>query len=234
MKKLRYLLVALLLGLVVLPASAQLGEERHNLAIGVTGGLNMSKVDFSPKIKQNSLNAMSAGISVRYMCEKYFKMMCGVLMELNYSQRGWSELIEDGSGNTYSRTMNYVELPFMAHLAFGKDNLKKGVKFFVNAGPQIAFFLSDNEKKGGGEWDTSHRPNGVTEQYGKSIENKFDYGIVAGAGLELSTGIGHFLLDGRYYLGLGDFYKSTKKDFFGRSANSYIGIRLTYLFDIKK
>jgi hypothetical protein len=33
---------------------------------------------------------------------------------------------------------------------------------------------------------------------------------------------------------LSDFYKSTKKDEFGRSGHSYIGIRLTYLYDIIK
>ena len=137
--------------------------------------------------------------------------MCGVQMEINYSQRGWSEKIEDGSGNTYSRTMNYVEIPLLAHLAFGKDALNRGVKFFINAGPQIGFFLSDKEEMSD-NWDTSQRPNGVTEQYG----------------------IGHFLLEGRYYMGLGDFYKSTKKDYFGRSAHSYIGVRATYLFDITK
>lgn len=159
--------------------------------------------------------------------------MCGVQMEINYSQRGWSEKIEDGSENTYSRTMNYVEIPLFAHLAFGKDALNRGVKFFINMGPQISFFLSDKEKMSD-NWDTSSRPNGVTEQYGKAVENKFDYGIAAGAGLELSTGIGHFLLEGRYYMGLGDFYKSTKKDYFGRSAHSYIGVRAAYLFDITK
>ena len=59
-------------------------------------------------------------------------------------------------------------------------------------------------------------------------------GIVAGAGLELSTGIGHFLVEGRYYYGLGDFYHNAKKDEFGRSGHSYIGVRLTYLYDIIK
>lgn len=34
------------------------------------------------------------------------------------------------------------------------------------------------------------------------------------AGLEVSTGIGHFLLEGRYYMGLSDFYKNSKRDFF--------------------
>ena len=167
------------------------------------------------------------------MSEKYFNMLCGIQLELNYSQRGWNEKIEDSSENTYSRTMNYLEVPMLAHLAFGKDAIDNGVQFFLNMGPQFAFFLNEKENMSD-NWDPSHRPNGVVQQYGKMVENKFDYGIVAGGGLELSTKFGHFLLEGRYYLGLSDFYKSTKKDEFGRSGHSFIGVRLTYLYDLIK
>lgn len=233
MKNTIYIGILMLAWLFALPAAAQLGEERHNFAIGVNGGVNMNSVSFAPRIKQNTLNGMEMGVTLRYMSEKYFSMMCGVQMEVNYSQRGWSEKIEDGSNDTYSRTMNYIEIPLLAHLAFGKDALNRGMKFFVNAGPQIAFFLGDEEKMSE-NWDPSNRPNGVMAQYGKPVETKFDYGIAAGAGVELSTGIGHFLLEGRYYMGLGDFYKSTKKDYFERSAHTYIGIRAAYLFDITK
>ena len=229
----KYLLAGLM-ALCSTSVMAQLGQLRNELAVGVNAGINMSKVDFSPRIKQGNLNGMSFGITARYMCEKYFKMMCGIQAELNYSQRGWKEVIEDGSGNTYDRVMNYVEVPLLAHLAFGKDSRTRGMKFFVNLGPQFAYFMSDKENKGGGEWDTSLRPNGVTYQYGKEVENKFDYGIVVGGGLELSTGIGHFQVEGRYYYGLGDFYNNSKKDDFGRSGHSYIGIRLAYLYDIIK
>ena len=213
---------------------AQLGELRNELAIGFNAGMNMSKVDFSPRIKQTNQQGAAFGITARYMCDKYFKMMCGIQVELNYSQRGWNELIEDGSMNTYNRVMNYVEVPLLAHLAFGKDSRTRGVKFFLNLGPQFAYFISDKENMGGEEWNTSMRPNGVIYQYGKEVENKLDYGIVAGGGVELSTDIGHFLVEGRYYYGLGDFYHNTKKDEFGRSGHSYIGIRLTYLYDIIK
>lgn len=233
MKKIKIGLLLALACLSAMPAMAQLGEERRNLAIGVNGGMNMSKVDFSPSIKQKSLNGMSMGVTARYISEKYFKMICGIQMELNYSQRGWNEKIEDGSGNSYTRTMNYLEIPLLAHLAFGKDALDRGVRFFVNMGPQFGLFLNESEEMSE-NWDPSSRPNGVTQQYGKMVEKKFDYGILGGAGLEVSTGIGHFLLEGRYYYGLSDFYKSTKKDEFGRSGHSYMGVRLTYLFDILK
>ena len=174
MKKYKNFGLLVLALLFALPAAAQLGEERHNFAVGINGGLNMSSVSFNPKIKLNTLNTMSMGVTMRYMSEKYFKMMCGVQMEINYSQRGWDEKIEDDSGNSYSRTMNYLEIPFMAHLAFGKDALNRGVKVFFNAGPQIGFFLGDNEKI---NWTTSTtRP-----EHGKEVENKFDYGITAGS-----------------------------------------------------
>ena len=226
------IIVSALAFFLALPALAQLGEERSNLALGVNVGMNMSQVSFEPSIKQKSQNGMAFGITARYMCEKYFNMMCGIQAEVNYSQRGWNELIEDGTENTYNRQMNYLEIPLLAHLAFGKDSRTKGVKFFVNLGPQFSYFINDKENKGGGEWDDSHRPNRVNYQYGKEVENKLDYGIVAGGGLELSTPIGHFQLEGRYYYGLGDFYKNSKKDDFGRSGHSYIGIRMTYLYDI--
>ena len=226
-------ILSVLAVLFAMPMMAQLGEERHNWAVGVNAGMNMSTVSFEPSIKQKSHSGMAFGVTARYMSEKYFKMMCGIQAEINYSQRGWKENIEDGSGNTYSRTMNYVEIPLLAHLAFGKDALDKGVKFFVNAGPQIGFFLSEKEKMSA-DWDISNRPNGIVQQYGKTVENKFDYGILGGLGLELSTKAGHFLLEGRYYYGLSDFWKSTKKDEFGRSGHSYMGVRLTYLFDITK
>ena len=231
--RMKKILLAALACLFTLPMMAQLGEERHNFAIGINTGMNMTKVDLSPRVKQKSHNGMSFGVTARYMSEKYFKMMCGIQAEINYTQRGWKENIEDGTDNTYSRTMNYVEVPLLAHLAFGKDALDKGMKFFVNMGPQVAYFISEKEKMSD-NWDPSHRPNGVNQQYGKMVENKFDYGILGGMGLELSTKVGHFLLEGRYYYGLSDFWGSSKKDEFGRSGHSYMGVKLTYLFDITK
>ena len=226
-------IVSALACFLTLPIMAQLGEERNNLAVGVNLGMNMTKVDFSPRIKQKSHNGMALGVTARYMCEKYFNMMCGIQAEINYTQRGWKEDIDDGSDNTYSRTMNYIEVPLLAHLAFGKDALDKGTKFFINMGPQVAFFLNEKEKMSE-DWNPAYRPNGVNQQYGKWVENKFDYGLLGGLGMELSTKAGHFLLEGRYYYGLADFWGSSKKDEFGRSGHSYMGVKLTYLFDITK
>lgn len=226
------LTAAALLCLAGLPAHAQLQDERHNFSVGINGGVNLSKVSFDPTIKQGYLIGPEFGVTARYISEKYFKMICGIQAEINYSQRGWKETIDDGSGDSFQRAMNYIEIPLLAHLAFGKDQ-GNGVRFVINLGPQIGFLLGEKDIRSA-SWDPSNRPNGTTEQYSMRAENKFDYGIIGGGGLEARTGIGHFILEARYYFGLSDFYNSTKKDYFSRSAHSYIGGRLTYLFDLKK
>ena len=128
--------------------------------------------------------------------------------------------------------MNYLEMPFLAHLAFGRD---RGMQFFIHAGPQIGFLLSDSESIAG-DWEgaLSDGANLVTEQHGKAIDNRFDYGIAAGLGVELRTKIGHFLLEGRYYYGLSDFYNSSKRDYFARSAHNVMTVKLAYLFDLSR
>ncbi len=223
--KYRHILLIILLT-CNLPLFAQLGEIRNNWSIGVNGGVNLNKVSFVSvvKVKEKMQLAPTMGITARFISEKYFAMICGVQVELNYSQRGWKEDPEE-KPYTYQRKMNYLELPFLVHLAFGKD---RGAQFFVNAGPQLGFLLSEKELYGG-EWQTY-----PYEQHGKMAEKRFDYGIVGGGGLEVRTGIGNFLLEGRYYFGLGDFFNSTKKDYFERSAHTTISVRLSYLFDLTK
>lgn len=226
MNKNFYFIFLLLLG-CILPVKAQIGEQRNNLAVGFSGGISDNSVSFTPRIKQNGFMGITGGLIARYISEKYFNMICGAQLELNYTQLGWNENINDGTGDTYSRSMNYIQLPFLAHLAFGKE--KRGLQFFFNLGPQVGFLLNEKEKM---SKNFSISSRSVTQQYGKLVDKKFDYGITAGMGVELRTGAGNFLVEGRYYYGLADFYNSTKKDYFSRSAHTTIFAKITYLFDI--
>ena len=78
------------------------------------------------------------------------------------------------------------------------------------------------------------RANGVVAQYGKSIENRLDYGIVAGLGGEFTTKVGHFIVDARYYYGLSDLFHNAKKDPFSKSANNTLMLKFTYLMDFPR
>ena len=222
----------ILAGACALPTYAQIGDQRHNLAVGVNGGISLSSVSFNPSVKQKNLMGINGGLTARYISEKYFSMICGAQVEVNFAQRGWDEFYQDYPTLSYTRTMNYVEIPFLAHLAFGKD---RGMQFFIHAGPQIAFLLSDSEKISGNWEETLAKGANIeTEQHGKPIDNKFDYGIAGGAGVEIRTKAGNFIVEGRYYYALSDFYSSSKKDYFARSAHGVITAKITYLFDLKK
>lgn len=224
-------IISLLFAALSVPASAQLGAQRNNLSVGFNAGVNYNNVSFNPTIKQKGYMAYVGGFTARYLSEKYFSIICGTQVELNFSQRGWEEMIEDNT-NTYSRTMNYIEMPFLAHLGFGKE---QGTQFFVNMGPQVAFLLSEKENFSS-DWDASNRPNKVNYQYNKKADNKLDYGLVGGAGFDINSKVGHFLLEGRYYFGLGDIFKNDNSNVnnFDKSSHNTISVRLTYLFDLTK
>ena len=238
-----FLIATLLLTGFALPAVAQIGEARNNLSVGINGGVNLNSASFTPTIKQNSLMGITGGLTARYISEKYFAMICGAQVELNVSQRGWDQLFEtislDANGyevtskdptKTYTRKMTYIDIPFLAHLAFGRD---RGLQFFVHAGPQICFLISESETIKG--IDMNSLSDTQKALYGVKIQNKFDYGIAGGGGVELRTKkAGSFIVEGRYYFALSDFYSTTKKDYFARAAHGTITIKLTYLFDLKK
>ena len=225
-------------------ASAQVGKYRNDLSIGVNGGYVLSNVGFTPKVNQGFHGGMTGGFSFRYVCEKYFNTICAVQAEVNYAQIGWKESILDandapvvnqvtGLPEEYSRTMNYVQIPVFAHLGWGRE--EKGFQFFFQAGPQIGFCLGETTKTNFNVEDANFadRVSSVVAQDTMAVENKFDYGIAAGLGLEYShPKVGHFQLEARYYYGLGNIYGDTKRDFFGKSNFGNIVVKLTYLFDI--
>ena len=128
---------------MVSPTFAQVGEHRHDLSIGFTGGYTMNTMDFVPKIKQTQKGSPMIGFASRYVCEKYFTTICAVELEVLYNNLGWKEVIEDGSGNTYKRDWHFIEMPILMQMEWGRE--RRGLKFIFEAGPQVGFYLSGKE-----------------------------------------------------------------------------------------
>ena len=225
---------------------AQIGEHRSDFAIGANGGYVLSKVGFTPTVQQKQHGGITGGVSLLYVCEKYFKTICSVYAEVNYAKVGWTEDILDiennavlisGTGEAlkYQRDITYIQIPVFAHLAWGRE--ERGFNFFVNAGPQIGIYLNESTTTNFDETTSTEndRVSNITAQYDMPVEKKLDYGIAAGAGVEYSIPkVGHFLLEGRYYYGLGNIYGSSKKDYFGKSNFGQIVVKASYLFDITR
>jgi hypothetical protein len=212
-------------------------EFKPEWNVGAGFGPTFSSVDFQSNPSANNVrkariatkNSMRyhGGIAIRYISEKNI----GIIAELNYSQQGWEQDFSKNDnykdmGLEHSHKLNYLELPILTHIYFGNK-----VRFFFNIGPKISYLTSDSEKMNtaleeflAGGVDDSFETN----QYFRKADRKIDYGLMGGMGLEIRTGIGGFALEGRYSFGLGDIYKSSKSDYFARSANRVIYARLTY------
>ena len=245
MKRLLLLLVAFPCSL--LTSFAQVGEYRTDFAVGFSAGYVSSNVAFVPEVPQKRLGGMIAGVTLRYTCEKYFKSVCSVVAEINIAQTGWKEDIFDVNNEPvyypddtqknhplyYERKLTYLQIPFLARMGWGRE--RRGLQGFIQVGPQMGFCLgeSTNTNYIMGATTQTARSSAVVAQDSMSIQRKFDYGIVVGGGFELSfPKVGHFMIEGRYYYGLGDIFDNSKSDYFGRSNFGQIVVKATWLFDL--
>lgn len=186
--------------------------EPAEIYIGTSHGVNGSMLLFNPNVRQTYLLGYNGGVAFRYISEKNY----GLQIELNYSQRGWNE-----ANQTYSRRLNYIELPFLTHLYLGDKN-----RFIFNLGPKIGYLLSESVIESDGL-------NPDSDQHLLPAEFKFDYGIAAGLGYNLKTrSAGIFQLELRVYYGLSDVFPNTKSDFFNTSNHLNASINLGYFFQL--
>lgn len=233
-------------------ASAQVGDYRNVWSLGASGGVAMNKVSFMPDVSQTMHQGSTFGIAARYTSEKYFSTICSIQFECNIAQLGWKEDIKtlngDGVRNpetteyeAYERDMTYVQIPILAHLAWGKE--RRGFNFFINGGPQFGLKIKEQTTKNynlpfveGNFPDFTGglpRANAVVAQETMEVKNNFDYGIALGAGIECDIKhVGRFSLEGRYYYGLGDMFGNAKTDEFGKSANGTVYVKMSYMHNL--
>ncbi|MDR0747966.1 MAG: PorT family protein [Tannerellaceae bacterium] len=218
----RFILQSIALFVFTVAMNGQNAFKRE-LSIGGSFGMGVSSVSFVPRIQTQYLTGAHIGFTGRWITENHL----GLILEVNYTQQGWDEKFEDPALQ-YTRNIDVIEVPFLTHIYFGG----KRVRFFINLGPKVGLVM--NEKT------TTNLPGDFEEAldsryrelHAKPVEKKFAWGIGGGPGLEIRTGIGNFLLEGRYYYGLGDFFNNRKGDPFPQSSSQVIFGKLTYLIPL--
>ncbi len=239
--------VALTIALLcaILPCAAQ--ELRRNqmqeIAIGVNGGVGFSKVSFlhNDVYRQNELGDQTFrpgyrfGAVFRYIHQNHF----GLQFEVNYTQAGWLESFHDDSGINLvneinvqdveiSRRLEYIEIPVLAHIFFGK----RRVRFFVELGPKFCFLT----KYGDLEWnipEDSRRSAILDDDPRINDEHRtVDYGLTGGLGIDVRAGKCHAIVGGRYAYNFRDIYNNDKSDVFQRSNNQLFSVSVTFLVSV--
>lgn len=221
-----FLIITLLTALTAMTQTHYEGS----IAVGGKAGATFSRVNFNPTVQQTMVPGMTAGVMFRYIEEKNF----GLMAELNVTQRGWKEVFDDAD-YSFNHRFTYLELPIMTHIFFGNER----VKGFFNLGPEINVMVGDAissnfqyRDAAGLEYFTQNTRH--IEQYTLDIKNKLDYGICAGAGMELNLNPKHsLLLEGRFYYGLTDVFANHKTDVFSSSNSMTVMVTLGYMYQLK-
>jgi hypothetical protein len=220
--------------LIIMTATALMAVAQTHyegtIAVGGKAGASLSRVNFYPSVPQAMLPGMTAGVMFRYVEEKNF----GLIAELNMTQRGWKEAFEE-SDYRYSHSFTYLELPIMTHIFFGNRH----VKGFFNLGPEVNIMLGDGTKSNFSYQDAPSMDYFTSntrhiEQLTMDVARRFDYGICAGAGMELNLTSKHsLLLEGRFYYGLTDVFPNHKTDVFSSSNSMTVTVTLGYFYRLK-
>lgn len=220
----------IVVGLISTLSSFAQTHYEGNFFIGAKGGIGFSRVFFHPGVRQKMHLGGVAGVSVRYIEENHF----GIIGELNFEQRGWKENFEEYPFS-YNRTLNYLQLPVLAHIYFGGSRSH----FFFNLGPEVGLMLGD---KISANFDYIH-PEKVEgfpikdrqiAQYTLEAPHKLDFGISAGMGGEFFINSRNSInLEARFYYGLGNVVKTGRVETFSTANSMSIMVTAGYWFRVK-
>lgn len=222
MMRLRHIFITILLLILSIAVSAQPRLRTPEMYVGAHAGAMASTMLFKPNIANidimQSPLTINGGLVFRYAGHK----VCAIQTELNYMQRGWRETITLGQTTMdYTRQLDYIEIPLLMHLYFGKERFRG----FFNLGPQIGYCIRDV---------ATPLPEGVTAPHYLPIDKPFDWGLAGGLGCYYRTRhIGLFQLEARFNFSMGTTYNNRKVDYFSQSNAMNLSLNFAYLWEVR-
>ena len=222
MMRLRHIFITILLLILSIAVSAQPRLRTPEMYVGAHAGAMASTMLFKPNIANidimQSPLTINGGLVFRYAGHK----VCAIQTELNYMQRGWRETITLGQMTMdYTRQLDYIEIPLLMHLYFGKERFRG----FFNLGPQIGYCIRDV---------ATPLPEGVTAPHYLPIDKPFDWGLAGGLGCYYRTRhIGLFQLEARFNFSMGTTYNNRKVDYFSQSNAMNLSLNFAYLWEVR-
>jgi hypothetical protein len=221
----RFFLIINLLSIFIIANSQE--QFVPYIGVGVQGGLNKTWLDLKTAISndEGAINASLFGLVINYVN----KPVTGIQIEVNLSQRGWQE---DTILN-YTRKMEYLEIPFLSHLTFGK----KLMRYTIDLGPYVAFhrtYVEDFKGASTNEDGSFQIPIELYKDiFGEEIDNTFDYGYMVGAGIGVNTKLGEYLIRFRYSQSLNNIWSQYPNSNYYKSKIRGIYVGLSYTYNIK-
>ncbi len=212
----RYILIALLIFPVFCWSQVYVGIR--------TGYSPLSTIAFKPNLKATIFTGkqLDYGLVLKYFDNKWI----GVQGELNYTQRGYNRPFRSTNDTAQLRQVNnYIELPMFLQIHI---NLA-GVYLHVNAGCYAAYLLSSKQGV-----DTSGLMVLKHYQFNILRDNRFDYGLIGGAGLSHEFSWGVIQVEARISYGYADLYKYTYSGMPEQSKAIVQNVSISYMYNFSK
>lgn len=222
----RLIALSLFLGLSLGVTSLQAQESkpkkpfRPGLWIGAHGGFMASRFSFVPSVRQRLHQGWVGGLVARYDVERGASMQ----LEVNYQRTGWRERF-DAEGVSYSRDLDYVDVPLLTHLALDLG----GAQVFVHAGPFVGYQLSETGRVTGEDQLTDQD----RLRHGLNTSSRFFWGLGGGPGIHIPLGRQAIELEGRFVYGLGNIFSTERTAPYVQSGEMRFGVTLNYLFRMR-
>lgn len=185
-------LIPIVLALIV-GSSGVAAAQDAPAAFGAKAGVNFANLNFDGdgvNVNFDQRKGFVGGLFVVWPATGPVALQTEVL----YSQKG-AQIEEDGM--TGKIKLDYVDVPVLARVSSPASG---GASFHVFAGPSFGFRVS-------AKTEARFEDGEESEDIDDELE-RFDFGLVAGAGVEF----GRFVIDGRYTWGLSNINKDDEDD----------------------
>ncbi len=187
--------------------------------LGIKGGVNFANMSFSTSgmdISPKSIVGLHLGLVFDFKMQENLNFNAGFLYSLKGCKFKGSLIDGASSANDGTLTFNYFEIPL--NFAY-KFPINDKSKFFIQAGPYLAYAMSGKDKTGSETQDI---------KFGNNQWKRFDYGLGFGAGLEF----GAIVTSLNYELGLANLSDDSSADM--KIKNKVFQISIAYMFGNKK
>ncbi len=210
--------------------------------IGIVGGGNFSEVYFNhlafpTNIRTNPIAGVHGGVAVKFFpYKRYTKLHTGIQLQVNYSQKGYSQIFNTGAPS-YNVRMNYLTIPVSAIVYFGNKNLK----FFFSPGI-YGEFLQNVDTNYTPEDDDTTTPDvlnvGVSNVYVFDKQNDYDngFGVLFEVGFFRDFPFGQIQISGEASYSITNILNFGERSSGIPDASNHVvfGFRVGYFFGLGK
>jgi Outer membrane protein beta-barrel domain len=184
------------------------GRVHAQAAFGFRAGVLISKQDFQNGDLNDDITS-KLGADLALVADFPIGDGFSISPELHWMQKGAKIEAFNGTVGEISRTFNYLELPLLFKVHFGKD-----AGIFLLGGPSAGYLLTATDK------DQDGQTNDIDLDFYKRTE----FGAHLGGGIE----VGAFLIDVRYILGLSNIFEDDNSEL--EITNKSFGAGLSLIF----